>query len=115
MKFFMELSMLQLVQKPFPVIVHIPTVLPIRRFVEQQAEILSEQVIYQKVCFRRVRRWLRGAHPKRGYIITNGYTGIETVEELDQIMAMKTFYVREKDVKCENECASECAKCPNSP
>ena len=55
-------------------------------------EILSEKIIYQKGCFRRIQRWLRGIHPQQGVII-KGYTGWETIVEKDVITPMKTFWV----------------------
>jgi hypothetical protein len=84
--------MLHLYQKPPAVILNTVQSLPIRRDVEP--DILDTKVISQKGCYRRIRRWLRGAHPERGTIV-KGLMGIETVEELDQIMAMHTFFVKE--------------------
>jgi len=55
-------------------------------------EILDEHILYQNGCFKRVKRWLRGKHPQLG-ILHQGYTGWETIQEVDVIMAMKTFTV----------------------
>jgi len=55
-------------------------------------EILDEHVLYQRGCFKRVKRWLRGKHPTLG-ILHQGYTGWETIQEKDVIMAMETFTV----------------------
>jgi hypothetical protein len=60
-----------------------------------EPEILSEKIIHQSGCYRRVQRWLRGIHPSRGQII-KGYTGWETYEEKDIIRPMKTFWISEK-------------------
>jgi len=57
-----------------------------------KGEILSEQVIYQNGCFKRVRRWISGIFPERGTIHW-GYTGWETIEELDLITPMGKFTV----------------------
>lgn len=55
-------------------------------------EILSEQVLYQNGSYKRIRRWISGIHPHRG-VITRGYTGFETIEELDIITATHKFTV----------------------
>lgn len=55
-------------------------------------EILGEEVIHQSGCFRRVRRWIKGVHPELGTLV-QGYTGWETVQEVDVISAMGTFEV----------------------
>ena len=57
---------------------------------------LDQQVLYQRGCFKRVRRYLRGIFPERG-IISKGYTGFETIEEVDVISAIKKIEVREID------------------
>ncbi len=62
-----------------------------RRFLGD-IEILDEHVLYQSGCFKRVKRWLRGKHPTLG-ILHQGYTGWETIQEIDVISAMQTFTV----------------------
>jgi hypothetical protein len=47
-------------------------------------EILGEQVIERNGDRKKVRRWLRGKHPELGKII-RGYTGYETVQEVEVI------------------------------
>ena len=54
--------------------------------------ILSRRVIRKSGCFAQVRFYLRGSHPHRG-ILTNGFTGPETIEEKDVIIPIKTFQV----------------------
>lgn len=53
-------------------------------------EILCEQIIKQNGCHRRVKRWIRGIHPELGTIV-RGWTGWETLQELDVIRAIKTI------------------------
>ncbi len=65
-----------------------------KRFIDG-IEILDEVILYQKGCFKRVKRWLRGRHPHLGILI-QGYTGIETVVESDVIVPMATFEVVDK-------------------
>jgi hypothetical protein len=60
-----------------------------------EQDLLDEQVIYQHGPWQRVRRWWRGAHADKG-IITLGWTGCETVEEKDRILAMHRFVVDDK-------------------
>jgi ABC-type polysaccharide/polyol phosphate transport system ATPase subunit len=55
-------------------------------------EILSEIVLYQKGSFKRVRRYLRNKHPSLG-VITKGFTGWETVQEIDVIIPMGKFEI----------------------
>lgn len=55
-------------------------------------QILDEIVLYQKGCFRKVRRYLRGANPARG-VIVRGFTGWETVEEVSEIIPVGVFDV----------------------
>ena len=59
-------------------------------------EILDEQIISQQGCFRRVRRWLRGAHPQLG-VLTWGLTGIETYQEIGVITPIHTFTVLDQN------------------
>jgi hypothetical protein len=59
-------------------------------------EILDEHVLYQSGCFKRVKRWLLGKHPKLGVLARSGITGEwETIQETDVIMAMHKFTVEE--------------------
>ncbi len=63
-----------------------------------EVEILDTQVLYQNGSFMRIRRWLKGVHPTRGQI-TKGYTGWETVEEIDVIKPMHVFRVVDKEAQ----------------
>lgn len=65
-----------------------------RKFLEGGIEVLDEHIIEQRGCFKRVRRWLRGTHPHLGKL-HHGYTGWETIQEVEVITAMKTFFVNE--------------------
>jgi len=56
------------------------------------SELLDEQVVIQRGCFQRIRRWWRGVHSEKGSII-RGLTGWETVEETDRIIPIRTFTV----------------------
>jgi hypothetical protein len=55
-------------------------------------DLLDEQVLYQHGPWQRIRRWWRGAHAEKG-TITAGWTGWETVEEKDRILALHRFVV----------------------
>jgi hypothetical protein len=57
----------------------------------QVIAVLHEQILYQKGAYKRVRRWLKGAHPDRGRIMF-GYSGLETVEERD-VIALRLYTV----------------------
>jgi len=57
-----------------------------------EVEILDEEIISRRGCFKRVRRWVKGAHPSLGVII-KGFTGLETVIEQNVIVPMGRFYV----------------------
>lgn len=61
---------------------------------EKMIEIVGEEVIHQQNSFRRVRRWIKGWHPELG-LLTFGYTGPETVMEVDLIRPMGTYIVTE--------------------
>jgi len=56
-------------------------------------DLLDEQVIFERGRFQRIRRWWRGLHPDRGTLV-QGWTGWETVEEVDRILPARTFVVR---------------------
>lgn len=56
--------------------------------------ILDTKIIGQFGAYVRLRRWLRGIHPTRGYII-RGLTGWETVEEKDVLRPLHFFKVEE--------------------
>ena len=60
----------------------------------QGIEILGEEVIRSSPSgtFLTVRRWLRGKYPKFGKLVY-GYTGIETVIEMDIILPTKSIQV----------------------
>lgn len=57
-------------------------------------EILDEHVIHQSGSFKRVKRWLRGWHPKLG-VLHFGYSGQETIQEVDVITPMVVFTVED--------------------
>lgn len=59
-------------------------------------EILDTHVLFQRGPFMRVRRWLRGIHLDLGYMI-RGYTGWETVQEIDIIKPTYKFRVIDKE------------------
>ena len=85
-------------EKPFRIVVNIEAdcfVFPTRRYVDG-IEILDEQIVYQNGPYMRVKRWLRGVHPKLG-TITFGFTGWETLVEKDIIKPTRTFYVYENE------------------
>lgn len=66
----------------------------VRRFVvigNTELELLDEQIIHQYGCYKRVKRWFRGAHPIG--VIIKGFTGWETVVEQDVIVPMGKFQV----------------------
>lgn len=63
-----------------------------KRFLGGEIEILEEHILSQSGCFKRVKRWLRGMHPTLG-VLHRGYTGWETIQETDVVMAMGTFTV----------------------
>lgn len=63
---------------------------------QQDIEILSEEVLHQQGCYRRVRRWLRGRHPELGTLVL-GWTGWETMQEVDVIKPMGVFTVIDPD------------------
>lgn len=55
-------------------------------------EVVGEEIIREHGHYKRIRRWIKGKHPKLGIIIW-GYTGWETVQELDVVYAIGTFRV----------------------
>lgn len=57
----------------------------------EKPELLDEKPIGQRGKLRRVRRWWRGMHPDRG-VITRGWTGWETIEEIERV-PIRTFQV----------------------
>jgi hypothetical protein len=83
-------------EKPIFTIVNIKNLFTIsRRFVvigNSELELLDEKILYKKGCYKRVRRWFRGAHPTIGTII-KGFTGLETVVEQDVIIPIIKFKV----------------------
>jgi hypothetical protein len=58
----------------------------------ERVELLGEEVLYRKGSYHRMRRWYRGVHPELG-VIVRGYTGWETLHEIDVIKPMGTFHV----------------------
>ncbi len=60
-------------------------------------EILSEQIVYQKGSYRRIRRWLRGIHIELG-VIVHGITGLETLVEIDVIVPIKIYLVLPENI-----------------
>jgi hypothetical protein len=61
-------------------------------------ELLDQKAIHQRGCFERVERWWRGIHPGKG-TITRGWTGWETVEQVDRILPAHTFAVRNRSAR----------------
>lgn len=59
---------------------------------QKDIEILSEEVLHQQGSYRRVRRWLKGKHPELGTLV-QGWTGWETMQEIDVIKPMAVFTV----------------------
>ncbi len=57
-----------------------------------ELEILDEQVLYSKGCFKMVRRWFKGRHPGLGIII-EGLTGWETVVDQEVIVPMVKIHI----------------------
>ena len=62
-----------------------------RRFLGE-IEILDEHVLSQKGCYKRVKRWLQGKYPELGTLHL-GYSGWETIQEIDVITATHVFTV----------------------
>ena len=62
--------------------------------IPETPEILNTEIIHQNGSFMRVRRWLKGAWPKRGKL-TCGWTGMETIEEVDFIRPIGHYTVME--------------------
>jgi len=83
-----------LLEKPKFMIVDTNVFKIIRRFVvigNNNLELLDEHIVYQHGCYRRVKRWFRGAHPIG--VVIKGLTGLETVVEQDVIVPMGKFQV----------------------
>ena len=59
-----------------------------------RAGILDERVVDQAGSMQRIQRWWKGVHPEKGIVI-RGWTGWETLEEIDRIRTMHTFSVQE--------------------
>ena len=57
-------------------------------------EILGEEVLHKQGSFSRVRRYLRGWHPKLG-VLSEGLQGRETIVEEDIIKPIGVFRVLE--------------------
>ena len=55
-------------------------------------ELLDQKVIWQHGACQRVLRWWRGIHPEKGVII-HGWTGKETLEEIERILPLHMFFV----------------------
>lgn len=61
--------------------------------------ILDEQVLYSNGKYKRVRRWLEGKHPHLGKL-HHGWTGWETIQEVD-VIEFHTFDVSHpEDARC---------------
>ena len=60
---------------------------------KRMREVLHEQTLFRYGNFRRVRRWIRGWHPKEGTLI-NGWTGKETVIEQDLVRPYWIFEMK---------------------
>lgn len=57
-------------------------------------ELLDERVIHQSGSFVIRRRWYRGVHPGLGQIIY-GFTGWETVQDVESMVATLTVVVKD--------------------
>lgn len=55
-------------------------------------DLLDTKVIHEGDIVQRVRRWWRGIHPDRG-VITQGWSGWETIEETVRIVPLHRFTV----------------------
>lgn len=55
-------------------------------------ELLDEKVVAQNGGFQRIRRWWKGIHPEKGKI-TRGWSGWETVEEVDRLLLLHRIEV----------------------
>lgn len=58
----------------------------------KELEVLDEQVLYSKGCFKVVRRWFKGQHPGLGVII-KGLTGWETVVDQEVVVPMVKIHI----------------------
>jgi hypothetical protein len=59
----------------------------------KEYEVLDEKVLFRRSGFKRVRRWIRGAHPNLNGTLIKGYTGWETIIEQDLIIPSRKFIV----------------------
>ena len=59
--------------------------------------LLDEWLLYQSGSLRRVRRWYAGHHPNIGGQCIVGFTGPETVVEVDVIRAVGKYWVKEPE------------------
>lgn len=58
----------------------------------KELEVLDEQVLRSRGCFKVVRRWFKGQHPELGVII-QGLTGWETVVDQEVIVPMVKIHI----------------------
>jgi len=56
--------------------------------------LLNERVIYEQGSYSRVEQYLQGHHPKLG-ILTHGWSGEETIRQIDRIKPVVTITVYE--------------------
>ncbi|TSC64216.1 MAG: hypothetical protein G01um1014106_222 [Parcubacteria group bacterium Gr01-1014_106] len=54
---------------------------------------LDSRIVVQNGCATLYEIWWSGAHPSRGRVVENGFTGIETVELKLHVRPLKTFLV----------------------
>ena len=58
-------------------------------------ELLHEEILEKHGAFQRVRRYWKGWHPElEDAVLTNGWTGKETKQEIDVIRPSKTFRIK---------------------
>lgn len=57
-----------------------------------KVEILDEEVVYKNNNFYSIKRWIKGVHPELGTIV-RGYTGWETLIEIDVIRPTMKYQV----------------------
>ena len=60
-----------------------------------EPEVLDTQILYRSGAILKIRRWYKGIHPTFGKI-TKGWSGWETVAEVDLIKPLHIFTVVDK-------------------
>lgn len=78
---------------------------------DKKVEILGEEILSQNGSFRRVRRWVRGVHPELG-VIVQGYTGWETMMDVDVIKPMAVVHVIPEILPIPSTSKEKAKECP---